>query len=100
LIAGRVSQGAGGGLLITAAYVVIGELYGPALRPRVFAALSTAWVIPSVVGPFLSGVLTQHVSWRWAFLGLLPFVVFGAVLLFPVMRALPPRAPINTGGRT
>src|SRR6202012_5066025 len=58
------------------------------LRPKPFAAISTAWVVPSLVGPVVSGVLAQHASWRWVFLGLVPFVVIGAGLMVPVLRLL------------
>lgn len=88
LVAGRVVQGLGGGLLITVVYVVIGQVYPDALTPKVFAAMSTAWVFPSLVGPVLSGVLAQHVNWRWVFLGLVPFAVVGCVLMAPVLRSL------------
>lgn len=88
LVAGRVVQGFGGGLLITAVYVVIGDVYPAALRPRLFAATSSAWVVPSAVGPSVSGLLTQHASWRWVFLGLVPFVVFGGWLMLPALRSL------------
>ena len=113
LVAGRVVQGLGSGLLITACYVVIGEDYPEALRPRLFAALSSAWVVPSLVGPLLSGGITQHLSWRWVFLGLLPFVVLGSALMLPTLRRLgsrhtgrgtlahggPPTTPPSAGAR-
>ena len=54
-VLGRVVQGLSAGLLITAVYVVIGEVYPEALRPKLFAAISTAWVVPSLVGPIVSG---------------------------------------------
>jgi MFS family permease len=88
LVAGRVVQGLGSGLLITATYVVIGEKYPGEVRPKLFAALSSAWVLPSLVGPVVSGTLTQQASWRWVFLGLLPFVAVGAALMLPVLRTL------------
>ena len=88
LVAGRVVQGFGSGLLITATYVVIGETYPEALRPKLFAAISSAWVVPSLIGPVISGTVTQHASWRWVFLGLLPFVLIGAALMLPVLRTL------------
>ncbi len=94
-IAGRVVQGFGSGLLITALYVVIGDTFPEALQPKVFAATSSAWVLPSLLGPVLSGALTQHVDWRWVFLGLLPFVLAGAYLLSPVLRRLH-RAPAGS----
>ena len=88
LIAGRVVQGLGAGLIITAVYVVIGQVYSDALRPKVFAATSSAWVVPSLVGPLVSGVLAQHATWRLVFLGLVPFTLLGAALTAPTLRAL------------
>jgi MFS family permease len=88
LVAGRVVQGLGSGLIITAIYVIIGQVYPERLRPAVFAATSSAWVVPSLVGPAVSGALTQHASWRWVFLGLVPFGVVGGVLLVPVLKQL------------
>lgn len=88
LVAGRCIQGLGGGLLITAIYVVLGATFPDELRPKIFAAISAAWVLPSLLGPIVSGTLAQHASWRWVFLGLLPFVLAGALLMVPVLRRL------------
>ncbi|MBE7188891.1 MFS transporter [Jatrophihabitans endophyticus] len=88
LIAGRVVQGLAGGLMITASYVVIAQAYSDRLRPKVFAATSSAWVVPSLVGPLIAGSLAQHVSWRWVFYGLVPFTLLGAALIAPVLRRL------------
>lgn len=91
-VAGRAVQGLGAGMIVVALYVVIAHSYAEALRPKVFAALSAAWVLPSVLGPTLSGQLTEHLSWRWVFLGLPPFIVLGTLLLAPALRRLPVRA--------
>ncbi len=88
LVLGRVVQGLGSGLMITAIYVVIGETYPAELRPRFFGAMSSAWVLPSLIGPPVSGFLTQHLSWRLVFLGLAPMVVVGGVLMLPALRSL------------
>jgi len=90
-VAGRIVQGLGGGMLITAVYVVLGEMYAEQLRPKVFAAISGAWVVPALIGPLISGFLTQHASWRWVFLGLVPFAVAGAGLIIPALRRIRPR---------
>ncbi len=87
LVAGRCVQGLGGGLMITAVYVVLGGAYPEQLRPRVFAAMSSAWVVPALLGPVVAGALAQHASWRWAFLGLVPFVVVGALLMVAALEA-------------
>ncbi|MEU9078914.1 MFS transporter [Kitasatospora sp. NPDC048538] len=84
-VAGRAVQGLGGGLVIVALYVVVGRAYPERLRPSVFAAFSSAWVLPSIVGPVVSGAVTQHLGWRWVFLAvpvliLLPLAVMGPAL--------------------
>jgi MFS family permease len=91
-VLGRAVQGFGAGLQIVAVYVVIGAVYCDALRPRVFAALSAAWVLPALVGPVLSGAAAQHLSWRLVFLGLVPMLAAGGALLVPGLRRLPARA--------
>jgi MFS family permease len=65
-VAGRAVQGLGGGAVIVAVYVVVGRSYGPDLRPRVFAAMSAAWVLPSIVGPLIAGAVADHLTWRLA----------------------------------
>jgi MFS family permease len=88
LVAGRVVQGVGGGLLITGMYVVIGESYPEWSRPKIFAAISSAWIVPSLLGPVASGAVTQHLGWRWVFLGLVPLVALGSALMVPALRGL------------
>lgn len=95
-VAGRCVQGLGAGLLITAIYVVLGAAYPAELRPKLFAALSSAWVVPSLLGPILAGTLAQDASWRWVFLGLLPLALVGAALIVPVLRRLPERPRANS----
>ncbi|GGM80500.1 MFS transporter [Lentzea pudingi] len=92
LLAGRVLQGFGVGFLIVAVYVLIAVAYPEDSRPAVFGALSAAWVIPSLVGPAVAGWATEHLSWRWVFLGIIPLVLLGIVLLVPVLKKLPPHA--------
>jgi MFS family permease len=88
LIAARVVQGLAVGLLITAMYVVMGEVYPDQVRPRMFAALATSWVVPGLVGPVVAGWVTEQLSWRWVFGGLAPFAALGGLLLLPSLRQL------------
>src|SRR4051794_25947199 len=89
-LVGRVLQGLGGGAMIVAAYVVVARAFPDAMHPRVFGVLSAAWVVPSLVGPALAGVVASSLSWRWVFAGIAPLAVGGAALLIPVLRAIPP----------
>jgi MFS family permease len=87
LVGARVLQGLGAGALPTVAYVLIGRQYPTEARPRMFALLSTAWVVPSLVGPAAAAVVGQHFGWQWVFLGLVPVVlVCGAVTFSSVAR--------------
>ncbi|RBY84023.1 MFS transporter [Blastococcus sp. TF02A-26] len=97
LVAGRAVQGLGGGLVAVSLYVVAGQAYPASLRPALFGAFSTAWVVPSLVGPVVSGLVTEHASWRMVFLGLLPLVVLGLLLMLPAVRQLP--VPDGTAAR-
>ncbi|MEZ5144331.1 MAG: MFS transporter [Acidimicrobiales bacterium] len=98
LVAGRVVQGIGAGAIPAVAYVCIARAYPPEARPRMFALLSTAWVIPSLIGPGLSGLVGQQLGWRWVLLGLLPLVVVaGALAAVAVRDVRRPDEPIVSG---
>jgi MFS family permease len=92
LVTGRAVQGLGAGVMATLLYVIAGQAYEAALRPRLFGAISAAWVLPALVGPLIAGIVTTHTSWRWVFLGLLPVVVVGLLLVVSASR-LPASAP-------
>lgn len=83
----RVVQGLGAGAAIVALYVMIARVYPQDLRPRVFAALSAAWVVPSMVGPTVAGIVTKELSWRWVFVGIIPLVLPALVMLVPALRS-------------
>ena len=55
---------------------------------RMLALLSTAWVLPSLVGPALAGLVADHASWRWVFVALLPFLPMAVALTLPGLRTL------------
>lgn len=99
LLAGRALQGFGGGTQSVAVYVMIAYVFPERSQPAAFGLLSTAWVVPSLVGPFAAGLVTQQASWRWVFLGLVPLAVLGACLLLPAVRRLPETVPAGPGKR-
>jgi MFS family permease len=90
LIVGRFIQGLGGGAVPPIAYVAIGRTLPERLRPQMFATLSTAWVLPSVLGPGIAGVVTEAFSWRWIFFGLLPLLAVSAFLAYRGLTSLHP----------
>jgi MFS family permease len=92
-VAGRAVQGLGAGVMVVLLYVIAGQAYEPTLRPRLFGAFSTAWVLPALIGPLVAGLVTTHASWRLVFLGLLPLIVVGVVLVVSAGRSI--AAPEN-----
>ncbi|MGW4023041.1 MFS transporter [Streptomyces sp. NPDC005009] len=93
-ILGRAVQGLGGGLVIVALYVIVGRAYPERLRPAIMAAFAASWVVPSIVGPLASGAVTEHIGWRWVFLGIPVLVVFPLALALPQIRRLA-SGPVN-----
>ncbi|MET8947797.1 MFS transporter [Streptomyces sp. NPDC004542] len=85
-IVGRAVQGLGGGLVIVALYVVVGRAYPERLRAAIMAAFAASWVVPSIVGPLAAGAVTEHLGWRWVFLGIPALVVFPLGLALPQIR--------------
>jgi MFS family permease len=96
VLVGRILQGAGAGALASVAYVGIGRAWSREEQPRLFALLSTAWVVPSLVAPVAAGWITEQFGWRWVFLGLLPLV---PVLLLLAARPLVALGPPSSSER-
>lgn len=95
LVLGRLLQGLGAGAVSVSLYVMVGRTFPEAMRPRVFAAFSAGWVVPSLIGPGISGLIVQHLGWRWVFLIVPLLAVPAALLLRPALRdvgAPPPSA--------
>jgi MFS family permease len=99
LVIARFVQGLGGGAIAPIAYFAIGRAYPASVQPRMFAILSSAWVLPGLIGPAIAGAVGDHTSWRFVFLGLLPLVIpAGLVTIGPLMRIPPhPDPELETG---
>ncbi len=82
LLVGRAVTGLGAGLVVVVIYVVIGRVFRAEIRPRVFAWISAAWVLPSLVGAPLSAWLTTAFTWRLVFWVVVPptILTFAAIV--------------------
>lgn len=88
LIIGRALQGFGAGALITCVYSSITLSYPDSLRTKILAAFSSAYVLPALIGPYIAGLLAEHLSWRFVFWLVLPFIVLSVCLTLPLFRKL------------
>ncbi|WP_083230109.1 MFS transporter [Curtobacterium sp. UCD-KPL2560] len=87
-VSGRLVHGLAGGAITVALYVIVARIYPQALHAKVFAAFATAWVIPSLVGPVIAGVLTETVGWRWVFFGVVALVLLAMPLVVAASRVV------------
>lgn len=86
LLVGRALQGLGSGAYIVALYMIVARQYSGAARAKVLAAFSTAWVVPSLVGPLLAGIVVSHLGWRWVFLSVAILAVPAVLMLVSAVR--------------
>jgi EmrB/QacA subfamily drug resistance transporter len=75
LIAARILQGVGGGLLTPGSLAIIQSVFAPEDRSPAIGAWSGLGGIAAAVGPFVGGGILQATSWRWIFLINLPLAV-------------------------
>jgi EmrB/QacA subfamily drug resistance transporter len=76
----RAVQGAGGGGLISLAQTIIGDIFPPRERARYQVYVAAVFILSSVAGPILGGVLSEHLHWTAIFwvnvpLGVITFVI-------------------------
>lgn len=88
LVAGRLLQGIGAGAVPAVEYVAIGEIFEADARPRMLAVLSSAWIVPGLIGPALSAGVAHAFGWRVVFLGLIPLVALAGALAMPALVRL------------
>ena len=55
--------------------------------------MSTAWVVPGIIGPSIAAVVGQAFGWRWVFLGLLPLLALAGGLALSALRNVPAAIP-------
>ncbi len=100
LIAGRAFQGFGAGAIVTCVYYSITLSYPDALRTKILAAFSSAYILPALIGPYIAGLLAEYVSWRFVFWLVLPLIALAVLLTLPSFRKLQTDSvPVNKGGR-
>ncbi len=85
LVAFRVLQGAGGGMLAPVGMAMLFRVFPPAERVRASAILTVPTTLAPALGPVLGGLLVTDLSWRWVFYVNVPIgaaaLIFGLIFL-------------------
>lgn len=82
LLIGRMIQAAGAGIIMPLMMTVILYLYPVEKRGSVMGMIGFAIIFAPAIAPTLSGFMIEYVSWRWLFIGIIPFVVLIIALAF------------------
>src|SRR5215218_5380859 len=81
-------------------FVCVAQAFSLTQRPKMFTYISTAWVLPSFVGPPAAAWLTEHLSWQWVFFAVIPLVLFGGAMALPSLRRMIRRHQPGTSDAT
>ena len=94
VVLGRMVQGFGAGAISSVAYVAVARGYDESEKPRMLALLSSAWVVPGLIGPAIAAQVAERAGWRVVFIGLAPLAVIAALVAAPgLSRLLAPDPP-------
>ena len=82
MIAYRVLQGVGGGMLTPVGTAMLYRAFPPEERARASTVLVVPTVIAPALGPIFGGLLIEHLSWHWIFIVNIPIGVLGFLFGF------------------
>jgi EmrB/QacA subfamily drug resistance transporter len=89
LIAFRVVQGVGGGMIMPLGQTILAQAAGPKRMGRVMSIIGVPLLLAPIVGPVIGGALVDAASWRWIFFVNLPVSACAFLLAVKLL----PRAP-------
>src|SRR3954468_5378545 len=85
LIAFRVVQGFGGGMVVPVGFTLVAQSAGPRRVGRALALVGVPLLLGPIFGPIIGGLIVDSVAWQWIFVVNLPIA---AVSIFAAARLL------------
>lgn len=95
LIVARALQGIGAGMTFTSLLASVADVVPPEKRARYQGIFGAVAPFSMIIGPWVGGLITDHLGWRWIFLLNLPLVAIAMTGIALLLR-LP---KTHTGGR-
>lgn len=98
LLVGRIIQAMGTGMLMPLVMNVIMTIYPPEKRGGAMGIFGLVVMFAPAIGPTISGLIIDGLSWRWLFYLVIPFallsIIIGAVVLKNVSKVTKPRVDL------
>src|ERR1700684_285851 len=91
LIAFRVVQGVGGGMMTPLITPLLVQAVGTSKIGRLMSAISLPIVVVPIFGPVIAGLIISNISWRWIFYVNVPICLVGLVLAWRGLPSAPPQ---------
>lgn len=80
LLIGRVVQASGTAIMMPLLMTTVSTLVPAKQRGRLMGRIAIVMSVAPALGPTISGLILQWLSWRWLFFAVLPFAVISLVL--------------------
>jgi EmrB/QacA subfamily drug resistance transporter len=80
LVLFRILQGAGGGMIMPVAMMIMAQVAGPQRMGRVMGYVSMPAMIAPILGPVVGGLILENLHWSWIFFVNVPIGVLAFVL--------------------
>ena len=93
LIAFRVLQGVGGGMILPIGQLMMAEAAGPKRMGRVMSIVAVPAMLAPILGPTIGGLILDNASWQWIFYVNVPI---GIIAVIAALRILPKVKPQPT----
>jgi EmrB/QacA subfamily drug resistance transporter len=87
LIAFRVLQGVGGGLIMPVGQLILADTAGPHRMGRVMSVTGVPTMLGPILGPTIGGLILSGASWRWIFYVNVPIGIIAVVLAVRILPA-------------
>jgi EmrB/QacA subfamily drug resistance transporter len=92
LIAFRVLQGVGGGMILPIGQLMMAEAAGPKRMGRVMSIVAVPAMLAPILGPTIGGLILENASWNWIFFVNVPI---GVIAVIAALRVLPRVKPVT-----
>src|SRR4051812_48425025 len=92
LIAFRVLQGLGGGMLVPVGFTLVAQSAGPQRIGRALALVGVPILLGPIFGPIIGGLIVVNAAWQWIFVVNVPIAIVAIVVAARLLQGNAGRA--------